>query len=263
MNFKDLKSIFLSLLLVIFLAWFFIKPLSNLVSYAYLISGKLVYDLGTGIDESQGDVKDYINSLKTIKDLNLKLDKIRLENIKLKAELKKLRFRQTSAEKQSELAFPTLRAEIIGRSPESWHKQVIINKGKKDGIELGKGVFSLNGIVGQVSQVFDHSSIVKLVFDKSFQMGAKIERTEEYGVLSGSFPDYAILDFIKIDSTVKVGDRVVSTGLYLDEGNPPFPANFPIGKVVEVKKDPNTVGLIVKIKFFDTLNTIKDLYILT
>ncbi len=94
-------------------------------------------------------------------------------------------------------------------------------------------------------------------------MGAKIERTEEYGVLSGSFPDYAILDFIKIDSTVKVGDRVVSTGLYLDEGNPPFPANFPIGKVVEVKKDPNTVGLIVKIKFFDPLNTIKDLYILT
>ncbi len=132
MNFKDLKSIFLSLLLVIFLAWFFIKPLSNLVSYAYLISGKLVYDLGTGIDESQGDVKDYINSLKTIKDLNLKLDKIRLENIKLKAELKKLRFRQTSAEKQSELAFPTLRSEIIGRNPDSWYKQVIINIGKKD-----------------------------------------------------------------------------------------------------------------------------------
>ena len=94
-------------------------------------------------------------------------------------------------------------------------------------------------------------------------MGAKIERTEEYGVLSGSYPDYAILDFIRIDSSVQMGDRIVSTGLCLDETNCPFPTNFPIGKVVEIKKDPNTIGLIVKIKFFETLNTIKDLYILT
>jgi rod shape-determining protein MreC len=263
MNFKDLKSIFLSLLLVIFLAWFFIKPIANLISYSYLITGKLIYDLGSGVNESQGEVKDYIDSLSTIKELNKKLDKTKLDNIKLRAGLKKLKLESLNKRKQLEIPFPTIRSQVIGRSPESWHKQIIINKGKKDGVEVGSGVFSLNGIVGQVNQVFDHTAIVKLIFDKSFQMGAKIERTEEYGVLSGSYPDYALLDFIRIDSSVQVGDRIVSTGLCLDETNCPFPTNFPIGKVVKIKKDPNTIGLIVKIKFFETLNTIKDLYILT
>lgn len=245
-----------------FLAWFFIKPIANLLAYAYMVTGKLIYNVGTEVNESQNDFQYYLNSVSSIKQIKKDIEKTKLENIKLRSELKKLKRNRANVKAYLELPFPTIKAEVIGRSPSSWHRQVIINKGKKDGISVGRGVFSLNGIVGQVSQASDHSSIIKLIFDKTFQMGAKIERTGEYGVLSGSYPSYAVLNFIRIDSSVKVGDRVVSTGLYLDESGSPFPSDFPIGKVVEIKKDPNTVGLIVRIKFFETLSTIKDLYIL-
>ena len=249
MSLKDFKSLALSILLIFFLAWFFFKPLSNISSFFYNLSGKFAYQLGSEISEGKEEVSSYLDSLEKIKELQLDNKQLKLENIKLKSYVKRHKFLEQGEINQAALVSPSIRAEIIARSPNSWHKQIIISKGAKDGVKLGKGVFTLNGIIGQIEKVNDHNSIVQLIYDNKFKIGAKISRTGEYGVISGAYPESASLEFIKIDSKIQAKDKIVTSGLCLDDDSCPYPSDYPIGEVTEVKKDPNIVGLVVKIDF--------------
>ncbi len=261
MNSKDLKSFVLTVLLTFFLAWFFVRPISEGFSFIYSFTGKIFNQVGSEISESKEEVGDYIDSLERIKELEIENKRIKLENIKLNSFAKRKKYEEQAQMNYASLKIPSIKADVIGRSPDNWHEQIIISRGKKDGVRLGSGVFSLNGIIGQVTKVNESSSIVKLIFDRSFRIGAKVVRTGEYGVITGAYPDFASLEFIKIDSQIKEGDMIVSSGLCLSSDSCPYPNDFPIGKVVKVKKDPNIVGLVVKIEFFEKLNRIKEIYV--
>ena len=261
MNSKDLKSFILTILLIFFLAWFFVRPISDAFSFVYSFTGKVFNQVGSELSESKEEVGDYIDSLERIKELEIENKKIKLENIKLNSILKRSKYKAQSKFNFESLSINSIQADIIGRSPDSWHEQIIISKGSKDGVKLGSGVFSLKGIVGQIDKVNEDNAIVKLIYDRSFQIGAKVVRTGEYGVISGAYLETANLEFIKIDSDIKVGDTIVSSGLCLADEFCPYPNDFPIGEVTEVKKDSNVVGLVVKIEFFEKLNKIKEIYV--
>lgn len=71
-------------------------------------------------------------------------------------------------------SYPTVTAQVQGERPSNFQYTVEIDKGSTDGIEVGMPVVNGGGLVGKISRVFPNSSIVLLVIDPEFKIGAKV-----------------------------------------------------------------------------------------
>lgn len=244
------------------LLWVFNRPLTALSLFVYNGTAAFISTSYDNIQKTKEEAADLLSAREIAHRLDLENKTLIIENLGLKALESKLTDYQTALNFKSNFAYKTIFAEVVGRSPDSWHKQIIINKGSKDGIVLGRGVITERGIVGQVSKLAPHNAIVQLVFNPEWRMGVKIARLNQYGVLNGNHPESASLQFITVDSPVEVGDEISTSGICLDTGNCPYPENFPVARVVEVKRDPNVVDLVVKVDFYEDLSSIRQVFVL-
>ena len=245
------------------LIWVFNRPLTALSLFGYKITGAFIHNSYDSIKHAQQEAADLLSAQRKANKLEFTNKLLLIDNTALKSEISKLKYYESALNFKNDFNYKTVFARILGRSPDAWHKQIIIDKGSKDGIAIGRGVITERGIVGQVTKVGYDSSIVQLVFNPEWRMGVKIARINQYGVLNGNYPDLAVLQFITVDSEVVVGDEIVTSGICIDTNNCPYPENFPVGRVVEVKHDPNVVDLVVKVKFYEDLSNIREIFILS
>lgn len=71
-------------------------------------------------------------------------------------------------------AFPSQTAQVQGASPGNFQYTVEIDKGSVDGIAVGMPVVNGGGLVGKITSVSPNSSIVLLIVDPDFSIGAKV-----------------------------------------------------------------------------------------
>jgi rod shape-determining protein MreC len=247
---------------VLILVWVFSRPLSFLGLFLYDFSGKYLNSLYKNIIQTQKEASDLLQSQERIKELELINRNLRVENTKLSALTQELETLNQKLDFKNSFIYETISAQVTGRSPDHWHKQLIIDKGSDNGILVGKGVFTEKGIIGQVVKTWKTASLVQLIFNRDWKMGAKIQRINKYGVISGNYPGPGYLEFITVDTEVELGDEIVSSGICLSPTNCPYPENFPVGIVTEVRRDPQIVDLIVKVKFYEDLSDIKEVFVL-
>ena len=70
-------------------------------------------------------------------------------------------------------SYDTINATTVMRNVDQWHDFMVINKGKKDGIETDMAVLSKEGfLIGKVITVNEVSSKVKLIKNQDF--GSKV-----------------------------------------------------------------------------------------
>lgn len=262
MKIKLNSSLIVSVVLFIFLLWVFNRPISSFGLFVYDLSGKLMSQVRTSLVDTQEEASDILIAQKKLKLLKRDNIKLRLENKKISSQIKKVDDLKKQLKYKKKFSFKTVAAKIIGRSPEAWHKQIILDKGSSDGVQVGRAVLSEKAVLGQVVKTSSNSSIVQLVFDRSFKMGAKAPRSRLYGVLSGGYPGPAFLDFIPVGSDIKVGDKVVSSGINLDKKDMTYPENYPIGEVVDVLINPDALDLIVKVRLFEDLTQLREVFVL-
>ncbi len=154
--------------------------------------------------------------------------------------------------KLKQTVFPkAIACRIISRSPSSWQKEVIIDKGSNNGLKPSMVVVTSQGILGQIQEVKKNYSIVQLMTSSQVKFGAILERTKIMGILFGDKPGYAQFKFIPIGSNVQKGDLVITS-----EVNPLgierlFPSSYPIGRVVEVAHYENNAELFIRVKLFE------------
>ncbi len=258
-----LRSLIIPILVSLALIWVFNRPLTALSLFGYRVTGSFIHSSYMGIKDAQREAADLLSAQRTASRLEAANKALTIKNIELKSQIDKIADYEKALSFKNNFNYQTIFARILGRSPDSWHKQIIIDKGSKDGVVVGRGVLTEKGIVGQVTKVGYGSSIVQLVFNPEWRMGVKIARLNQYGVLNGNYPEHAFLQFITVDSEVAVGDEIVTSGICIDVDNCPYPENFPVGKVVEVKHDPNVVDLVVKVQFYEDLGSIREVFILS
>ncbi len=126
-------------------------------------------------------------------------------------------------------------APIIGRSGDAWWQEVLIGKGKNQGISIGDLVEGEGGLVGRVINVGESSSQVLLISDSSSQVGIMVSRSRVMGILRGKNQGTGIVEFFVRDGDVKTGDIVVTSPM-----SSLFPPGIPVGKVrsVDINKQP-------------------------
>ncbi|HTK69968.1 MAG TPA: rod shape-determining protein MreC [Candidatus Eisenbacteria bacterium] len=133
-------------------------------------------------------------------------------------------------------------ASVVARSLDRLGGSLTIDKGTADGVEPGRAVLTPDGLVGRAERSTPHETRVLTLLNRDCAVAARIERTRVDGVLEWEFGNQPVLNlrYISSQEDVKVGDRVVTSGL-----GGIFPVGIRIGTVAKVALDPN--GLMKEI----------------
>jgi rod shape-determining protein MreC len=119
---------------------------------------------------------------------------------------------------------------VIGRSPDSWHAQVIVGAGRADGVVPDIAVLSAEGLVGRVIGVSEHSATVQLVTDPQCAISCLDVRSSAFGIVAGRFNGEAEFAYLKQNADVKKGDLLSTSGYGV------FPKGIPVGMVRQVTR---------------------------
>ena len=117
-------------------------------------------------------------------------------------------------------------AAVISRKTGSWWRQIILNKGSKDGVEIGSTVIGPGGLLGRVNNTSLFTSSVTLLTSPESKVGVWVDRIQINGLLVGLGDDYPSLILYSKDADIKVGDSVSSS-----PASTLLPPNIPIGIV--------------------------------
>ena len=126
----------------------------------------------------------------------------------------------------------SISAIVISRKTGSFWRQIILNKGVKDGVEIGSLVVGPGGLLGRVDNTSLLTSTVKLLTSPESKVGIWVERIQKHGLLVGLGNDYPKVIFYDRDIDIKVGDFVLSS-----PASTLLPPNIPIGIVQSVDED--------------------------
>jgi len=120
-------------------------------------------------------------------------------------------------------------AAVISRKTGSWWRQIILNKGSKDGVEIGNIVIGPGGLLGIVKNTTLFTSSVTLITSPESKLGVWVDRIQINGLLVGLGDDYPSLILYSKDADIKVGDFVSSS-----PASTLLPPNIPIGIVQSI-----------------------------
>jgi rod shape-determining protein MreC len=217
--------------------------------------------LKSGLHDSLVPVTDAFNKLgsrgQSDSDLAKELERTKNERDALLAENANLKVKASEVDqlrslldvKEEHPEWQLLSARVINPDPTSLEKFITIDKGSKDGIEVGMAVTSPNFFVGQVTEVEEHSARVTLAIDMSFKVGAKLADTGSDGIAYGMWQRQGRMELRHVDRDAKPEDQeLVVTATSSDVKTAKVPGGLIIGKVDgDPKLDNQTDSLTIKI----------------
>lgn len=182
-----------------------------------------------------GGAVDFFLGWKGLREENRHL---RTEVLRLQREAEERREREMAyrrladmLEYREETGYNMVVAAVIGQDATNLFRTVLINKGKRDGLERNLAVVTPGGAAGRIIRVYSTTARVLLLTDRSSGVDAVVQRTRDQGVVQGLGLQQLEMKYLSRQSTVAVGDTVVTSGM---EGV--FPKGVRIGTVKNVKK---------------------------
>lgn len=123
--------------------------------------------------------------------------------------------------------------EVVAVSPDPFSHEIVINKGSRDGVEVGQAILDANGLMGQVQQTSSFTSRVLLVSDSSHAVPVEVVRNGLRAILLGN-GDISALELVHVPDTadIREGDLLVSSGL-----GGRFPKGYPVAEVDNISKE--------------------------
>lgn len=123
--------------------------------------------------------------------------------------------------------------EVVAVSPDPFSHEIVINKGSRDGVEVGQAILDANGLMGQIEQTSSFTSRVLLVSDSSHAVPVEVVRNGLRAVLLGN-GDTSSLELVHVPDTadIREGDLLVSSGL-----GGRFPKGYPVAEVASITKE--------------------------
>lgn len=142
--------------------------------------------------------------------------------------------------------FKKINATIIERNNSFWLDSMTLNKGKKDGVDIGMAVVVGEGLIGRISTITNNTSKVKLITsgDNNNKISVKFKNGDKYV--------YKILELegeslvIKgIDNNINIGTNipVLTSGL-----SDIYPSGIIIGTIFKTENDKYNVSKKLYVK---------------
>lgn len=195
------------------------------------------------------------------------------ENARLKetllqqsAQLQLLRYLQQENEKlrallgsSAVLEEQPLVAEVLAVYSHPFSHQVVLNKGRNDGVTEQQPVIDDQGVVGQVVSVGPNSSRALLISDNTHALAVRAERTGVRAIVEG-LGQWDVLRVMHLphSTDIREGDRLLTSGL---DGR--FPEGYPVAKVVRISQDASQPFMVVYAEPYAQLDRIRHVLLLS
>ena len=127
-------------------------------------------------------------------------------------------------------------AEVTGRPAGAFTQAIVIAAGSSEGVRLNDPVVTADGLVGVVTRVTPDLARVQLLTDEAAAASAIDLRTSATGIVlhARGTRETLVLDRVRKEDVVRVGDEVVTAGWRAGALSSLFPKGIPIGRVTSV-----------------------------
>lgn len=253
MNFRDKKVIppkyiYLFMACVCFILLFFSVILESRFSFLQSITSAVIKPMQSGINEVGTTVYNRVTNQKEKdallienKELQAKLDeasaRIKIyeqENYELK------RLQKLLDLKEQYVDYNTIGARVIATDSSNWFYTFIIDKGQKDGVQVGCNILAEGGLAGIVTEIGSDYAKVRAIIDDNSQVSANVSGTETLCTVSGSLSTikdgYIQVGYINKSDPLEEGDELVTSHV-----SNKFLPGILIGYVTEVSMDANNL----------------------
>lgn len=182
-----------------------------------------------------------IDENKSLKNQLLRLKSDTLLLTQYKEENKRLRELLGSPYVRDERKMVT---EVMAVDSTPYSHQIVIDKGRTDGVYIGQPVINENGIVGQITFVAAHNSRVLLLTDSNSSIPVQVVRNDIRVIASGSGDMDSIgLEHVPTSTDIQPGDILLTSGL-----GGRYPEGYPVAKVQSVQNDSHRPFSLIKAK---------------
>ena len=122
-------------------------------------------------------------------------------------------------------------ADVTTATINELHSQLIIDRGKDDGLDSGQFVLGDNGIIGRISEVSSRTALVRLITDPTSKIAVKMAGLNVNRLMQGAGSNSAGIPYLDIRHKVEIGNVV-----YADKEPGFLDAPMVIGKVAQCKR---------------------------
>ncbi|MCC7175869.1 MAG: rod shape-determining protein MreC [Bryobacterales bacterium] len=154
------------------------------------------------------------------------LDRLKIQNRELRAELGTAERAQALAAFQARTPSQTVAARVIGTSPVIDSRVLLVDRGSSSGVQPGMAVMNADGIVGRITASYPTASQVLLITDKRFAAGVIGGISKAEGTVRGFTRDLCRIDYLQNEEKVQVGEWFYTSG-----DDRLFPRGLPVGQV--------------------------------
>lgn len=207
------------------------------------------------------------------------IDQIRVENETLRSENEQLRIdKLTTDEMRREndqltsllqlrrgMTFRTLPAAVIARESSGARRVVTIDRGSDDGLQAGFVIVAAGGaLAGRIVDVGPDFAHVVLISDTTSTVIGQLLGSAGTGRVEGQLGGALLMEDVDSNVEVPLGEEVFTAGIELGGGiRSPYPKGLLIGRVVDVKRDPNAVVQTVYLESAADLDHLEFVLVIT
>lgn len=234
------------------------------------ISSVTVIPVQTGINRVGTSIRNFFSQFQSIRklekenaELQKRVDNLLLENHELSQdqnELKRLRTLYKLDKKYSE--YDKIAANIISSGSSNWFHTFIIDKGEKDGLEVGMNVIAGAGLVGIITDTGTNFAKVRSIIDDTSNVAAMFARTSDFCILVGSQKhiENGYINVINInkDAKIKEGDELITSST-----SSKFLPGITIGYVKDIQLESSNLEKTAKLEPIVDFKHLREVLVIT
>jgi rod shape-determining protein MreC len=149
-------------------------------------------------------------------------------------------------------------AKVVHNTVGKRNNYIMLDKGRRNGIEKDMAVITSNGIVGTVVSVSDNFSWVMSVLNKYTRISGLIRKNGQMGTVVWNGIDHSYGTLTDIPAHVKIakGDTIISSGYSFI-----FPAGIMIGTIADFRVEQGEHFYTIPFKFSVDFNSLQYVYV--
>jgi rod shape-determining protein MreC len=217
---------------------------------ANTVAGYIIVPMQKGVNQVGTYLSDLRDGLQLKKDLLAENEQLREELNEAQEELNQVQLKQEELDNLRELYdmdqtysdYEKLAANVVGKDAGNWFSTFLIDRGSKEGVEVGMNVIADGGLAGIVTEVGPHYAKVRSIIDDNSKVSAKNLSTSDLCVISGSLKsmnESNLIDFSDLrdsEDAAVVGDQIVVSNI-----SDMFLEGIPIGYITDISTDANNL----------------------
>lgn len=235
---------------------------------ASTVAGYVIVPMQKGINRVGTLLADLKANFEFKKDLQAENEELRAQLAEVRGELNQVQLNQEELDNLKELYdmdqtfsnYEKLAANVVGKDAGNWFSTFLIDRGSKDGVEIGMNVIADGGLAGIVTEVGANYAKVRSIIDDNSNVSAKNLSTSDLCVVSGSLKsmnESSLIEFSDMrdrEDQAKENDQLVTSNI-----SDMFLEGIPIGYITDISTDANNLtksGHIATIVDFEHLDDV-------